>query len=157
MSQLARYVSAVANRGTVYSLSLVDKVTDSDGSLVKDYEAEAVNTMDEISSRTWDLVQEGMEQMVSSSATFNSIDFSMAGKTGTAQQSSLHPDHGLFVGYAPSDEPEIAVAVRITHGYSSSYAAEIGRDIARIYFDAGTKDEIITGSAAELGTASSGD
>lgn len=157
VSQLARYVSAVANRGTVYSLSLVDKVTDSDGSLVKDYEAEAVNTMDEISSRTWDLVQEGMEQMVSSSATFNSIDFSMAGKTGTAQQSSLHPDHGLFVGYAPSDEPEIAVAVRITHGYSSSYAAEIGRDIARIYFDVGTKDEIITGSAAELGTASSGD
>lgn len=157
VSQLARYVSAVANRGTVYSLSLVDKVTDSDGSLVKDYEAEAVNTMDEISAQTWDLVQEGMEQMVSSSATFSSIDFSMAGKTGTAQQSSLHPDHGLFVGYAPSDEPEIAVAVRITHGYSSSYAAEIGRDIARIYFDADAKDEIITGNAAELGSASSGD
>ena len=157
VSQLARYVSAVANRGTVYSLSLVDKVTDSDGSLVKDYEAEAVNTMDEISAQTWDLVQEGMEQMVSSSATFSSIDFSMAGKTGTAQQSFLHPDHGLFVGYAPSDEPEIAVAVRITHGYSSSYAAEIGRDIARIYFDADAKDEIITGNAAELGSASSGD
>ena len=80
-----------------------------------------------------------------------------AGKTGTAQQSSLHPDHGLFVGYAPADEPEIAAAVRITHGYSSSYAAEIGRDIARIYFDADEKDGIITGKAAELGSVSSGD
>lgn len=157
VSQLARYVSVVANRGTVYSLSLVDKVTDSDGDLVKDYETETVNTMEEISSHTWDLVQEGMEQMVSSSSTFSDIGFSMAGKTGTAQQSSLHPDHGLFVGYAPSDGPEIAVAVRITHGYSSSYAAEIGRDIARIWFDTDAKDEIITGSAAKLGSASSGD
>lgn len=157
VSQLARYVSAVANRGTVYSLTLVDKVTDSAGDIVKDYEAETVNTMDEVSSQTWDLVQEGMEQMVSSSASFDGIGFTMAGKTGTAQQSSLHPDHGLFVGYAPADEPEIAAAVRITHGYSSSYAAEIGRDIARIYFDADEKDGIITGKAAELGSVSSGD
>lgn len=157
VSQLGRYVSAVANRGTVYSLTLADKVTDSSGNLVIDYEAEAADTMDEISSETWDLVQSGMEHMVSASSTFSDIDFSMAGKTGTAQQSSLHPDHALFVGYAPADEPEIAVAVRITYGYSSTYASEIGRDIARIYFNADAKEEIITGNAAELGTAASGD
>ena len=54
VSQLNRYVTAVANRGTVYSLTLADKVTDSDGNLIKDYEAETVNIMDEISSETWD-------------------------------------------------------------------------------------------------------
>lgn len=101
VSQLNRYVTAVANRGTVYSLTLADKVTDAEGNLVEEYKAEVVNTMDEISESTWDLVQTGMERMVENSSAFSELDFSMAGKTGTAQQSSLHPDHALFVGYAP--------------------------------------------------------
>ena len=157
VSQLARYVSAVANRGNVNPLTLVDRITYADGTVISENETETVRTMEEVSEDTWDLVQEGMEQMVSSSSTFAGIDFSMAGKTGTAQQSSLHPDHALFVGYAPSDSPEIAVAVRIAYGYSSSYAAEIGRDIAKIWFDRDTAGEVITGEAAELGAAISGD
>ena len=157
VSQLNRYVTAVANRGTVYSLTLADKVTDAEGNLVEEYKAEVVNTMDEISESTWDLVQTGMERMVENSSAFSELDFSMAGKTGTAQLSSLHPDHALFVGYAPADDPEISVAVRIAYGYSSSYAAEIGRDIAQIYFDSDSVDEVITGKAAEVGSSSSGD
>ena len=157
VSQLNRYVTAVANRGTVYSLTLADRATDSAGNVVEDYQAEVVGTMDAVSESTWDLVQEGMERMVEHSSTFSGLDFSMAGKTGTAQQSALHPDHALFVGYAPADEPEISVAVRITYGYSSSYAAEIGRDIARIYFEEDAADEIITGKAFVLGNAVSGD
>ena len=157
VSQLARYVSAVANRGNVNSLTLVDRITYADGTVISENETETARTMEEVSEDTWDLVQEGMEQMVSSSSTFAGIDFSMAGKTGTAQQSSLHPDHALFVGYAPSDSPEIAVAVRIAYGYSSSYAAEIGRDVAKIWFDRDAAGEVITGKAAELGTAISGD
>lgn len=157
VSQLARYVSAVANRGNVNSLTLVDRITYADGTVISENETETVRTMEEVSEDTWDLVQEGMEQMVSFSSTFAGIDFSMAGKTGMAQQSSLHPDHALFVGYAPSDSPEIAVAVRIAYGYSSSYAAEIGRDIAKIWFDRDTAGEVITGEAAELGAAISGD
>lgn len=157
VSQLNRYVTAVANRGTVYSLTLADRATDSAGNVVEDYQAEVVGTMDAVSESTWDLVQEGMERMVEHSSTFSGLDFSMAGKTGTAQQSALHPDHALFVGYAPADEPEISVAVRITYGYSSSYAAEIGRDIARIYFEEGAADEIIMGTASVLGNVVSGD
>ena len=79
------------------------------------------------------------------------------GKTGTAQQSAVHPDHGLFVGFAPAETPEIAIAVRIANGYSSSYAAEIGRDIVRANYKLADKEELITGSAAELGTAIAGD
>lgn len=157
VSQLNRYVTAVANRGTVYSLTLVDRITDSEGNLVRENEADIVSAMDEVSDSTWDLVQNGMVQMVENSATFDEIDFSMAGKTGTAQQSSLHPDHALFVGYAPADDPEIAVAVRITYGYSSSYAAEIGRDIAKIWFEPDKAADVLTGNAAELGTVLSGD
>lgn len=157
VSQLNRYVTAVANSGTVYDLTLIDKTTDSSGNLIKDYKAEVVSTMDEVSSSTWDLVHRGMEKMVDSSATFSGLDFDMAGKTGTAQQSAVHADHALFVGYAPADSPEIAIAVRMAYGYSSSYAAEIGRDIAKIYFDPDAADKLITGSAGKLGSALAGD
>ena len=157
VSQLNRYVTAIANRGTVYDLTLIDKTTDTNGNLIKDYSAEVVNTIDEVGSYTWDLVQTGMEQMVSSSSTFRGLDFSMAGKTGTAQQSSLHADHALFVGYAPADSPELSIAVRITYGYNSSYASEVGRDIAQVYFDPEKASELITGTAAKLGIAAAGD
>ena len=157
VSQLNRYVTAVANRGTVYSLTLIDRVTDVDGTPVQDYEAEVVNTIDEVSSETWDLVQTGMERMVSNSSVFDGLEFSMAGKTGTAQQSSLHADHALFVGYAPADDPEISIAVRIAYGYSSTYAAELGRDIARICLEEDAVSEVITGSAARVTESGSGD
>ncbi len=157
VSQLNRYVAAVANSGTVYSLTLIDKTTDSNGKLISDNEAEVVNTMDDISSSTWDLVHQGMEQMVSDSSTFAGLDIAMAGKTGTAQISDIHPDHALFVGYAPVDDPEIAIAVRIANGFNSSYSAEIGRDITQIYFGLDGSDELVTGKAAELGQANAGD
>lgn len=157
VSQLNRYVAAVANRGTVYDLTLVDKTTDSSGKLIKDYEPEVVNTIDTVSSTTWDLVHEGMVRMVENSSTFTSLDMSIAGKTGTAQQSETSPDHALFVGFAPSDTPEIAIAVRIANGYNSSYPSEIGRDIVKIYFGLEDADELVRGQAAELGQANAGD
>lgn len=157
VSQLNRYVAAVANSGTVYELTLIDKTTDSDGSIIKDYGSTVVSTIDEVSDTTWDLVHSGMEAVVDNSSVFSGLEVDMAGKTGTAEQSSLHPDHVLFVGYAPTDNPEIAIAVRIANGYSSSYTAEIGRDVVRLYYDLDDTSEIITGQAASLGTTTSGD
>ena len=91
VSQLNRYVTAVANSGTVYDLTLIDKTTDAAGNLIKDYSAEVDSTMDEINSSTWDLIHQGMEQMVASSTTFTGLDFSMAGKTGTANITNCMP------------------------------------------------------------------
>ena len=157
VSQLNRYVTAIANSGTVYDLTLIDKTTDSDGNLIRDYEAEVANTMDDISQTTWDVLHQGMQDMVSSSTTFTGLEFSMAGKTGTAQHNELHADHVLFVGYAPAESPELSIAVRITYGYNSGYASEIGRDIARIYFNPDLSGDLITGGAADLGAGIAGD
>lgn len=157
VSQLNRYVAAVANRGTVYDLTLLNKTTDVNGKLIKQYEPAVVNQMTDVSANTWDLVQLGMENMISSTTSFSGLGISMAGKTGTAQQSAVHPDHGLFVGYAPAESPEIAIAVRIANGYSSSYPAEVGRDIVRAKFGLADKSTLITGSAAALGTTIAGD
>jgi penicillin-binding protein 2 len=134
------------------------KTTDVNGKLIKQYEPVVDHEMKDVSSNTWDLVHQGMEAVIGyNSTTFSGLEISMAGKTGTAQQSAVHPDHGLFVGYAPAEAPEIAIAVRIANGYSSSYAAEIGRDIVRANFKLADKNELITGAAAELGSAIAGD
>lgn len=157
VSQLNRYVTAVANNGTVYDLTLIDKTTDSNGKLIKDYAAAVDHTIDGLSQTTWDAIHTGMEQVVQSIASFNGIDFTMAGKTGTAQHNELHADHVLFVGYAPVESPQISIAVRITYGYNSGYSAEIGRDIAKVYFNPDEAQEVVKGSAADLGTGIAGD
>lgn len=157
VSQLNRYVTAVANNGTVYDLTLIDKTTDSNGKLIKDYAAAVDHTIDGLSQTTWDAIHTGMEQVVQSTASFNGIDFTMAGKTGTAQHNELHADHVLFVGYAPVESPQISIAVRITYGYNSGYSAEIGRDIAKVYFNPDEAQEVVKGSAADLGTGIAGD
>ena len=157
VSQLNRYVAAVANRGTVHNLSLLNKTTDSNGKLIKNYEPKTAWTMDKVSDQTWDAVQQGMVGMIADNASFTDLGISMAGKTGTAQQSAVHPDHALFVGYVPADHPELALAIRIANGYKSSYAAEVGRDIVRLKYNLADVNQLITGSAASLGVPLAGD
>lgn len=157
VSQLNRYVATVANKGTVYELTLIDKTTDSDGKLIKEYEPTIVSTMDNVSDDTWNLVHQGMNAMVENSSSFYGLGMNIAGKTGTAQQSALHADHALFVGFAPLENPEIAIAVRIANGYASSYTSEIGRDIVKAYYNLSDINELVTGNAAQLGSVVHGD
>jgi len=148
--QLARYANTLAHRGTLYDLTLLDKITDITGEVVEDFIPSPVSTDSSISSSTWSTVQAGMRRVVSMDARFNSVTstgFMFSGKTGTSQQSKMHADHALFLGYAPSDNPEIAFACRIANGYSSAYAAEVGRDVMRYYYDLAQEHEIITSGA----------
>lgn len=150
-TQLARYITAVANKGTLYNLSLVDKVVDVKGNVVEDFTPEVANEITEVSENTWNAVHEGMRAVVSSSNTYNSLgDFKMSGKTGTAQQSQAHANHGLFVGFAPSDDPEVAFAIRIKNGYESAYVSQIGRDLMRYYYGLAEYDELVTGHASDI-------
>ena len=148
VAQLNRYVSTIASRGTLLELTLLSRTTDMNGMLINDYTPVVERELTHIDPHHWSLLREGMVGMIVNHMSFRYFNFSMAGKTGTAQQSDYNPDHGLFVGFAPVDQPEIAIAVRITNGYSSSYAAEIGRDIVRVWFELDELDEIITGRAA---------
>ena len=161
-SQLARYITTVANKGNLFKLSLIDKVTTIDGEMVKDYTPEQENTLTDISSSTWTAIHNGMKKVISSAhpdmfAKLMASDVSLAGKTGTAQQSTTHPDHGLFVGFAPSESPEIAFAIRIANGYSSNYAAEVGRYVMEYYYGVTPTEEILTGHAAKITTSGGGD
>lgn len=132
--QLGRYVTTLANRGTSFRLSLVDQI---DGIRQEPEQESAVELPDEI----WEAVHTGMEQYAQSTGIFEGFPIPAAGKSGTAQESRARPDHGLFVGYAPADEPEIAVAVRIANGYEAGCAVECGREIFESYFNVGQQAE----------------
>lgn len=143
---LARYVTTVANSGTCFELSLLDKLTDSNGALIKEYTPEIRNEMD-VSSQTWNSVHNGMRKVVEKRAYFNDLGVAVAGKTGTAQENKARANHALFVGYAPFENPEIAFATRIAFGYTSDYAAEITRDIISYYYGLASEEDLLNGTA----------
>ena len=74
----------------------------------------------------------------------------VAGKTGTAEESKSHPNHGWFIGYAPCENPKIAVAVRVANGYSSGNVVGVGRNIFSYYFQLEPVEHILTGQAAQV-------
>ena len=88
---------------------------------------------------------------------FEDFPMTAAGKTGTAQQITTRPNHALFVGFAPYDNPEISIATRIAYGYTSANAAEVSRDVFKYYFKLDDKDNIITGTAVLPDSAEIGD
>lgn len=147
--QLARYVTALANRGTVFELSLLDKVTDSDGNLIQDYTPE-VHSQIEIQDSTWDAVQQGMRQVISNGSArpiFQNLDVAVAGKTGTAQENRLRANHGFFISFAPYEDPEISVTVNIPYGYAGTNAATLGEKVYEYYYGHLTLDEIMNSGA----------
>lgn len=129
---LSRYVTAVAS-GKKYNYQLMNKIVDADGKTVKKYKADYEDISDTLTSSQWDAIHSGMREVVSTMDRFQGFDIPVAGKTGTAQQTG-HANHGLFVGYAPYDDPEITIAVRIANGYSSHNAATAARNIISYYY-----------------------
>lgn len=144
--QLARYVNTLASDGEVFSLSLLTGIA-GEGGEIWEYEAEPVRRV-ELPDSVWETVRSGMMQFARNNAILKDMEISIAGKTGTAQESDLHPDHALFVGYAPAETPEIAVAVRIANGYGSSNATAVGRSIFNYYFGLENPEDIVTGRAS---------
>ncbi|WKZ70690.1 MAG: penicillin-binding protein 2 [Melioribacteraceae bacterium] len=133
--QLAKYTALIANDGKSvephFARGYIDNKT---SEFVKLPFKEIILDIDQ---HVFDLIQEGMYKVVNvpggtaSIAKIPGIDVS--GKTGTAQ--NPHGDnHALFVGYAPSEDPKIAVAVVVENiGFGSTHAAPIAREVMRTY------------------------
>lgn len=155
--QLARYVSAIANQGTVYDLTLLSKVTSASGKTRKTYHATEKNQMNNVSSSTWSAIKTGMIGAVKEHKQFNGVtSVKLAGKTGTAQESQIRPNHALFVGFAPYDNPKIAIATRIAHGYSSSNACSFVAKVMEYYFGLKDKKDLLKGTASSSSSSSNG-
>lgn len=156
-TQLARYVTTLANEGTIYNLSLLQKVTDPDGNEVdmgEGFGPEVIGTMDDVPQSVWDDVHVGMRNVVrvTNANFFADSPVELYGKTGTAQEDRTRANHGLFIGFAHYEtNSDIAMAVRIPNGYSSTNAVSAAKDIIDYYYGLRQVDEILTGSADTQG------
>ncbi|MBO5247621.1 MAG: peptidoglycan glycosyltransferase [Eubacterium sp.] len=149
---LSRYVTAVANSGTVYNYTLLNKLTDAEGHVLETYAPTVRNEMSEISNSTWNAIHKGNRMVVEDMSEFDDfLGVEVAGKTGTAQQVQNRPNHALFVGYAPYRNPRVSIATRIAYGYTSHNAAAVSADIFRYYFKLESADTLIDGKAATVG------
>ena len=152
-TQLVRYVAAIANKGKVNNLSLVQRVTDADGTTIKKHSTKTIATTS-FKDNVWDAIYQGMFNAVSNDTVWSGFDSSITvrAKTGTAQESMLRPDHALAVGFTQSSDSDrkygdVAFAVRIANGYSSRNASLIARDALNYYFNLKPEEQVLTGAA----------
>ena len=154
--QMLVLTSALANGGTIYKPLILKSVKTADGKIVIQNKREVIGKLP-AGKETLAIVKKGLWEVVNRPkgtgriAHIKGIDIS--GKTGTAQVVGRKNDHdqfeknvperfkahAWFVAYAPSVDPQIAVAVLVEHGeHGSSAAAPIAREIIRTYLE---KDE----------------
>lgn len=148
-TQLAKYVATIANRGTCYDLTLLDKITDTSGTVLRE-QTPNIHSQISLSADAWGAIQYGMNQVIHNTASIEGTDaIEWAGKTGTAEESKIRPNHAVFVGYAPYDNPQYAIAVRVTNGYTSANSAAIAGDMVSYLFHLQNEEELLSGVAKE--------
>ena len=149
--QIARYITGVANEGTIYNLTLLDSIRNGSGELIEKKEASVYNQIYNFSDAEWDAVKKGMYNVVNTSTNsldtlYGNLGVSVAGKTGTAQINPSTPHHALFVSFAPYERPEVCVTVVIPNGYKSANAAYTAREVMGLYFNNENKAELLSGN-----------
>ena len=153
--QLCVYACTLANRGTRYRATFLNRVASSDyRTLIKQNEPEIVSKMD-ISYDTYEMYMTGMRKVITDIGgtankyfggheTLKTFPVAVCAKTGTAQHSSGGSDHGAFICFAPMEDPEIAVAIygeKVAHGSSLAPVAE---QILEAYFEMEAASDVFT-------------
>ncbi len=133
--QLAQYCSLIANDGVSYSPHLVKGYIDNlTHKFIALHNSKKIDV--HIDKKIFDIVKQGMFLVVNGSGTAAGSrikDIQMAGKTGTAQNPHGR-DHAWFMGFAPFDDPKIAVVVVIENaGFGATWAAPIAKKIVEAY------------------------
>ena len=153
--QLCVYACTLANRGTRYRATFLNRVASSDYcTLIKQNEPEIVSKMD-ISYDTYEVYMTGMRKVVTDNGgtaskyfggyqCLDTFPVAVCAKTGTAEHSSGGSDHGAFICFAPMEDPEIAVAIygeKVAHGSSLAIVAQ---DILEAYFEMEAASDVFT-------------
>ncbi len=134
--QLANYTATLANGGTHYKASLIDRIVSYDMSeTYRKTPREVVNKV-EMKEQNLAAVKTGMLSVTEDGtgrAALGDYQIKVGGKTGTSQVQGK-VDHSIFVAFAPFDKPEIAISVVLEHGNSGYSAGSVVRDIMDAYF-----------------------
>lgn len=130
--QLAQYTATLANEGERIKPQLVSRITDAEGNTVKEFGREVLDTIT-FDPSYWKEIKRGMNTSVKA---FDGFPYDFARKTGTSEMDAYGAvrDNGVFIAYAPRENPKLAVAVIIPEGgFGSNSAAPVARKIFEAY------------------------
>ena len=166
--QLACYVATIANRGERMEPYICQSILDDDGNVLKTHEPKVVETIELNSESDWDIITNAMKGVVSDDGgtarnLFGSLpgELTPAGKTGTAQTGLASDNndadyHGVFIAFAPADNPQVAFAGLIEYGHhGGTSAGYVCRDTFRAYFGYDVDYDIILMDDLYAGTPES--
>ena len=151
--QLALATAAIANKGQLLMPQVMMHSQSKNGDLFEEQNLKS-NQIPIKDINNWELIIEAMKQTVygkfgTAKRLNNKLKYSLAGKTGTAQVFGLDPeeeyiaenieeklrDHALFTGFAPIEDPQVAIAIIVENaGSGSSKAAPLARELLDEYF-----------------------
>ena len=155
--QLANYISAIANGGTLNKVSVLKEIKN-ENTMETVSLSDIEKTMEEFTNVKFEsrkinikeeylnAIKEGMLSVTTETGgtaniVFKNSNIKVAGKTGTSQVSS-GTNNGLFVGFAPYDNPKIAVVAIIEHGEEGTYTANVVKPIMEEYFKISEEDKL---------------
>lgn len=136
--QTASLLAAVGNGGTLYRPQAVEMIASDPNDPDWTFEPVALAQLP-VTAENLAVIQNSLEKVTSAPhgtayLPFRGLSLPVAGKTGTAESGQPKP-HAWFAGYAPADDPEIAIAVIVEHsGEGSVYAAPLLRQVVETYF-----------------------
>lgn len=141
--QLCNFMATVANGGTRYETHLVDKILNADGEVVEEIKPNIVEQI-KLNPKTLEIVKDGMSRANSdgtASIAFAGFPMKTAGKTGSAtfreggvQEAVGRTSYAVYTGFAPVDNPEIAVTVVGYDAGHGGYVASVARAVYEYYF-----------------------
>ncbi len=157
--QMAKYISMLANGGNDIDVTIVKSIIKSDGTEasteeINNFVNQKLGLQSEesedltINQENLDAILEGMRSVTSDTTgtayvRFQDFGISVGGKTGSAEAPSENGQeivHAWFAGFAPFEDPEIAIVVMVENGGHGNYTAEVVRDIMGEYFGMNTQD-----------------
>lgn len=155
--QIARYISMIANGGKAVDVTLIKSITDINGNQIPRQEIEEKvneklgnNTNEKledlnVSEETLDIIRAGMKGVTSENGgtayyIFSDLGMDIAGKTGSAETNVQGKVNGWFAGFAPYENPEIAIVVLIENAGAGGNVAPVAKDIIKSYFGTNAKD-----------------
>lgn len=139
--QVARFIAAIANGGTLYRPQIVERIQPVDGDPILAFKPEAQGVLP-VRAENLNIIRDAMFMVTGPDGTarrdIRGLQFSVAGKTGTAESGSGLP-HAWFAGFTDNEEntglPEIAIVVIVENiGHGSEYGVPIFRAMVEAYY-----------------------
>lgn len=156
-TQIARFMSCIANGGQLNYLSLIEEIKSLNGKKVDNTISKSKTEKTpvvKLDAPIWNSIHRGLYEVTNSRFSslgnmFKNLNVTVAGKSGTAEFSDSRGNHALFTSYAPYDNPEISVTAVIPFGYVSSNAAMVCADFYHYYYGEKDIDKLLNENVKE--------